>query len=91
MSRRADASTSILRTVPTVAPLVRPGAVRLDCSVRKTPSAAGRATVLGDAKKISVSANAGRFIASLDLDLDSRTIPIDASGLQTAAGLRVRC
>jgi thermolysin len=43
----------------------RSGAVLLDYSIRKSQSAVGRATgVLGDSKKISVSASAGRFIAS---------------------------
>ena len=40
------------------------GAVALEFSVRKTQSAVGRATgVLGDSKKISVTPNAGRFLA----------------------------
>ncbi len=42
----------------------RTGAVALDYSVRKTQGAVGRATgVLGDSKKISVTPNAGRFLA----------------------------
>ena len=40
------------------------GAIALEFSVRKTQSAVGRATgVLGDSKKISVTPNAGRFLA----------------------------
>ena len=40
------------------------GAVALEFSVKKTQSAVGRATgVLGDSKKISVTPNAGRFLA----------------------------
>ena len=40
------------------------GGVALEFSVRKTQSAVGRATgVLGDSKKISVTPNAGRFLA----------------------------
>ena len=40
------------------------GAVALEFSVRKSQSAVGRATgVLGDSKKISVTPNAGRFLA----------------------------
>jgi Zn-dependent metalloprotease len=42
----------------------RTGAIALDYSVRRTQSAVGRATgVLGDSKKISVTPNAGRFLA----------------------------
>lgn len=40
------------------------GAIAFDYSVRKSQSAVGRATgVLGDSKKISVTPNAGRFLA----------------------------
>ena len=40
------------------------GAVALEFSVKKTQTAVGRATgVLGDSKKISVTPNAGRFLA----------------------------